>query len=86
MFEKHLWKRDILSKDAGRWPASLFRMPLFRRCFSNILLAKKQLPGLSVNGTLVENELISKNMFNEYNGYTEENLRMHTKNQNVIHP
>ena len=20
MFEKHLWKSDILSKDAGRWP------------------------------------------------------------------
>ena len=23
MFEKHLWKSDVLSKDAGRWPASL---------------------------------------------------------------
>ena len=29
MFEKHLWKGDILSKNAGRW-----------WCFSNILLVK----------------------------------------------
>ena len=39
MFEKHLWKSDILSKDAGR-PASLLKMSLFHRCFSNILLVK----------------------------------------------
>ena len=40
MFEKHLWKSDILSKDAGHRPASLFKMSLFHRCFSNILLVK----------------------------------------------
>ena len=36
MFEKHLWKSDILS----RRPASLLKMSLFHRCFSNILLVK----------------------------------------------
>ena len=40
MFEKHLWKSDILSKYAGHRPASLLKMPLFHRCFSNILLRK----------------------------------------------
>ena len=51
MFGKHLWKSDILSKDAGHRPASLPKMSLFHRCFSNILLVKNQLPGLSVSGT-----------------------------------
>ena len=37
MFEKHLWKIDILSKDAGHLPV---KMSLFHRCFSNILLVK----------------------------------------------
>ena len=41
MFEKHLWKSDILSKDAGQ------------RHFAS----KNQLPGLSISGTLVENGL-----------------------------
>ena len=40
MFEKHLWKSDILSKDSA---------------------SKNQLPDLSVNGTLVENELKFRN-------------------------
>ena len=40
MCEKHKWKSDILSKDAGRWSASLLKMSLFRRCLSNILLVK----------------------------------------------
>ena len=40
MFEKHLWKSDILRKDAGRWPASFLKMSFFHRCFSNILLVK----------------------------------------------
>ena len=40
MFEKHLWKSDILSKDSGHRPASLLKMPLFHRCFSNILVVK----------------------------------------------
>ena len=30
-------KSDILSKDAGRWPAFLLKMSLFHKCFSNIL-------------------------------------------------
>ena len=41
MFQKHLWKSDILSKDAGQHFAS-----------------KNRPPGLSINGTLVENGLI----------------------------
>ena len=40
MFEKYLWKSDILSKDASRWPESSLKMSLFRRCFSNSLLVK----------------------------------------------
>ena len=40
MFEKHLWKSDILSKDPGHRPKSLLKMSLFHRCFSNILLVK----------------------------------------------
>ena len=40
MFEKHLWKSDILIKDADHRPASLLKMALFHRCFSNLLLVK----------------------------------------------
>ena len=40
LFEKHQWKSDILSKDAGRRTASLLKMSLFHICFSNILLVK----------------------------------------------
>ena len=40
MFEKHLWTSDILRKDAGHRPASILKMSLFHRCFSNILLAE----------------------------------------------
>ena len=43
MFEKHLWKSDILSKDA---------------VFFQHFASKNQLPGLSISGTLVENGLI----------------------------
>ena len=49
MFEKHLWKSDILSKDAGHWPASL----VFFKHFAS----KTRLPGFYINGTLVENGL-----------------------------
>ena len=38
--DKHLWKSDILSKDASHGPASLLKMSLFHRCFSHILLVK----------------------------------------------
>ena len=40
MCEKHLWKSDILSKDAGHRPASLCKMSVFHRRFSHILLVK----------------------------------------------
>ena len=40
MFEKHLWKSDIFSKDASHRPASLLKTSLFHRYFSNILLVK----------------------------------------------
>ena len=57
MFEKHLWKSDILSKDAGH----IIPLPqVFFKHFAN----KNQLPGLSVTGTLVENGLIEKLMHN----------------------
>ena len=37
---KQLWKSDILSKDAGRWTASLLKMSLFHRCFSSKMFEK----------------------------------------------
>ena len=37
MFEKHLWKSNILSKDVLN---DLLKMSRFDRCFSNILLVK----------------------------------------------
>ena len=48
MFEKHLWKSDILSKDAARWPAFLLKMSLFHRCFLNILQGKTKYLVLSL--------------------------------------
>ena len=62
MFEKHLWKSDIVSKDADHWPASLLKMSIFHRCFSNIQLVKKQLPGFDISEALVENTL-TNNVF-----------------------
>ena len=58
MFEKHLWKSDILSKDAGHRPASLLKMSLFY-CFFLFkhFASKNQLPGFYISGTLVENGL-----------------------------
>ena len=54
MFEKHLWKSEILSKDTGH---------LYLKCHSSIgvfkhIGSKNQLPGLSIIGTLVENGLM----------------------------
>ena len=49
MFEKHLWKSDILSKDTGHRPASL----VFFKHFAS----KTRLPGFYIDGTLVENGL-----------------------------
>ena len=57
MFEKHLWKNDILSKDA------VDDLHLYLKCHSSTGIfqtfgSKNQLPGLSIIGTLVENGLI----------------------------
>ena len=59
MFEKHLWKSDTLSKDAGHRPTYLFKMSLFLTYFFKLFASKNQLPGLSTSGTLVENGLIT---------------------------
>ena len=40
MCEKRMWKSDILSKDAGHRAASLLKMSLFHRCFSQVLQVK----------------------------------------------
>ena len=45
MFGKHLWKSDILSKDAGHRLEKHFA-------------SKNQLPGFHICGALVENGLI----------------------------
>ena len=50
MFEKHLWKSDILSKDAGHPP----ELP---QVFFKHFASKNQLPGFYINETLVENGL-----------------------------
>ena len=57
MFEKHLWKSDILSKDAGQRPASLYINVTLPQLFFKHFVGKKQLPGFSISGTLVENGL-----------------------------
>ena len=57
MFEKHIRKSDILSKDAGHRPASLLKMSIFDRCFSKHFASKNQLPSFYISGTLVENGL-----------------------------
>ena len=48
MFEKHLWKSDILSKDVT-----------FPQVFFKHFASKNQLPGFYISGTLVENGLTS---------------------------
>ena len=50
---------DILSKDAGRRPASLLKMSLFHRGFFKYFASENQLPGFYISGTLFENGLIS---------------------------
>ena len=40
MCEKLMWKSDILSKGASRWPTSLLKIFLCRMCFSYILLVR----------------------------------------------
>ena len=55
MFEKHLWKSDILSEDAGHRPAYLFIMSFFQHFASN-----NKLPGFYISGTMVGNGLVVK--------------------------
>ena len=50
MFEKHLWKSDILSKDTSLQVS----LP---QVFFKHLACKNQLPGVYIKGTLVENGL-----------------------------
>ena len=57
MFEKHIWKSDILSKDAGLWHA-------FFKHFDS----KNQWPGFYIKGTLVENGLFLFYNWNAENG------------------
>ena len=59
MFEKHLWKSDILSKDADH----IIPLPqVFFKHFAN----KNQLPGFYISGTLIENGLIQYTMNQNY--------------------
>ena len=51
MFEKHLWKSDILSKDAEN-----VTLP---QVFFKHFAYKNQVPGFYIKGTLVENGLIN---------------------------
>ena len=54
MFEKHLWKSDILSK----WVAFyLYLNVTLPQVFFKHFASKIQLPGLSVSETLVKNGL-----------------------------
>ena len=55
----YLWQSEILSTDAGQWPASLIIMSLFHRCFfKNILLVKTNYL-ICLNRTLARNGLMS---------------------------
>ena len=56
MFEKHLRKSDILSKDGGYRPASLLKRSLSQVFFKHFT-SKNQLPGFHISETLVKNEL-----------------------------
>ena len=59
MFEKHLWKSDILNKDVGRWTASSLKMSLFHRCFFTHFAGKNRQPTMDINGTLAGNWLMT---------------------------
>ena len=52
MFEKHLWKSDILSKDVT-----------FPQVFFKHFASKNQLPGFYTSGTLIKNGLSSSFVF-----------------------
>ena len=57
MFEKHLWKSDILSKDAGHQPAFLLKNVTVPQVFFKHFASKSQLPGFYISRTLVKNGL-----------------------------
>ena len=54
MYEKHLWKSDILSKDAGHQPAPLLKSVTLPQGFSKHFASKNQLPGFYISGALVK--------------------------------
>ena len=62
MFEKHLWKSDILSKDTGQRCRSMTCIFTYNVTLPQVFFkhfdSKNQLPGLSIIGTLVENRLV----------------------------
>ena len=63
MFEKHLCKSDILSKEAGltkclKNTCGRVKNVTLPQVFFKYFASKNQLPGLSINGALVENGLI----------------------------
>ena len=57
MFEKHLWKSDILSKDAGHQPTFLLKNVTVPQVFFKHFASKSQLPGFYISRTLVKNGL-----------------------------
>ena len=61
MFEKHLWKNDILSKDAGH------RQVTVPQVFFKHFASKNQPHGFYICGTLVENGL--KQAYPQMDGY-----------------
>ena len=58
MFEKHLWKSDILSKDPCHRPAGDRPADLTLAGFFKHFASKNQLPGFYLSGRLVENRSI----------------------------
>ena len=56
MFEKHLWKSDMFSKEAGHRLPSLLKMSLPQVFFKHFA-SKSQLHGFYISGILVQNGL-----------------------------
>ena len=54
MHETHLWKSNIISKDAGPWPTSSVKVQLLHWCFSHILVAHWNISLKWVNDVLIE--------------------------------
>ena len=72
MFEKHLWKSVILSKDASHRPASLLINVTLPQVFLKQFASKNRLPGFYISQITVENGLIKNGilLFNK----TEQNI------------